>query len=96
MPLELEIGLLCQKFNTTPGTFGFDDKDVITIRAIRGCLTVYEAVMSQRQAPDKNKWKQANPDLVRFLSSIRNAESANPDPNEVKIQLPERPARRRR
>ncbi len=96
MPLELEIGLLCKNFNTTPGAFGFENSDVHFIRSVRGCMTVYDAVTGQRQAKDKNEWKQKNPDLVRFINKVRGAKSENPDPNEVQIELPERPARRRR
>ncbi len=95
MPLELEIGLLAQKFNTTPGAFGFDNTDVHFIRTVRGCLTVYDAVVSQRQTKDKGEWKRNNPDLVRFINKTRSGESDNPDPSEVKITLPERPKRRR-
>lgn len=96
MPVELEIGLLCKQFNTTPGSFGFDNTNVNFIRTVRGCMTVYDAMTSQRQAESKSKWKNANPDLVRFINGVRNGESENPDPNEVRIELPERPARRRR
>jgi hypothetical protein len=96
MPLELEIGLLSKNFNTTPGAFGFDNQNVQFIRTVRGCMTVYDAVVGQRQARDKNEWRNNNPDMVRFISKVRSGESDNPDPNEVKVELPERPARRRR
>ena len=96
MPLELEIGLLSKNFNTTPGAFGFDNTNAHFIRTVRGCMTIYDAVTSQRQAKDKSEWKRNNPDLVRFLNKARGGQSDNPDPNEVQIQLPERPPKRRR
>ena len=77
-------------------SLGFDNQDVRFMRTVRACLAVYESAKSQQMAPDKTKWKNDNPDMVQFLRVVRNGESGSPDPNEVRIEIPERPKRRGR
>jgi hypothetical protein len=95
MPIELEIGLLCQEFGTTPESFGFDNQDPRFIRQVKTCLAIWRSVQSRNAATDKRKWNEEHPESRSIIRWARGGESEHPDPTEVKITLPERPARRR-
>lgn len=94
MPILLEVGLLCQKFHVAPGHFGLDDNDPRVMRNINTSLSIYDAAVAHLRAEKKVEWRKANPAGVELLHWARNGTTNTPDPNEVKIVLPERPKRR--
>jgi hypothetical protein len=58
-------------------------------------LNLHEVITSYQRAEDKAKWRTANDDGWRLMNWARSGETKNPDPNEVRIELPERPRRRK-
>jgi hypothetical protein len=93
MPILLEVGLLCQRFHVAPGHFGLDDCDPRVVRSINTLLSIYDTAVSYANAEKKSDWNKANPSGRELLRWAREGVSKTPDPNEVRIILPERPKR---
>jgi len=95
MPRLLEVGLHCQRYSCTPDKFGLDVLDPRLIRNINIALNVYTSASDRKAWKKKNEWDKQHPAQAKLLREIRHEESKNPDPFEVRVEIPERPNGRR-
>lgn len=91
MPRLLEIGLHCQRYSCTPDKFGLDVLDPRLIRNINLAVNVYQSASERKQYKKKMEWDKSHPSQARLLREVRQEESKNPDPYEVRVSIPERP-----
>jgi hypothetical protein len=91
--LELEVGLLCKEFRCTPDKFGYDTLDPRLMRNFRIAVQVFEAASERRSAKKKAEWDKNNPSGARLLRWARQSSEPVVENSEVKVMLPERPAR---
>ena len=90
MPRLLEVALHCQRYNTSPNTFGFDSTDPRLVRDLTACLNVYHAATDRKRAKKKTEWAKKNPAQAELLRSVRQEESKISDPFEVQVEIPTR------
>lgn len=88
----------------SPGVLGLDERDPRLWRNMAMVLNVYQAAQKRRawQRSEKGRkkakgekprrWDADNPEEARLLRWARGGQSAQPDPLEVRVDVPVRPA----
>jgi hypothetical protein len=72
MPAELQLGLICERWNALPEVGGILDQPVGLLEKMSAAVNVYNALLSEKNRGELTltQWSKANPQAWQVLASV--------------------------